>query len=216
MTTKNLKGLQEILDAADEANAEIENLATARAKEILEDQRKAEKKKTDADRRAAIAARARQLKFDDDSAERDEEAGQMKFILDPTPAPEPEPEPDPEPQAPVEPAPAPAPVDHDATGNPPTAVVPVVMPAPEPTPPRNNVDPRNWRGIAWLLAIMGAVIGLIVARVTYGPMWSNVNSDTWHTVLVVLWFVALTAAGFFSGGWFGATREEKRNNPPAA
>jgi hypothetical protein len=214
MTTKNLKGLQEILDAADEANAEIENLATARAKEILDEQKSAEKKKKVADRRAAIAARARQLKFDDDSAERDEEAGQMKFILDPTP--DPEPEPDPEPQAPVEPAPAPAPVDHDDAGNPPTAAVPVVAPAPEPTPPRNNLNLRNWRGIAWLFAFVGAIIGLAVARVTYDPMWSNVSSHDWHTVLVILWFAALGSAFGLTAGWFGATREEKRNNPPAA
>lgn len=93
---------------------------------------------------------------------------------------------------------------------------------PAPAPPaqarRNNMHPRIWRGIAWFFALLGLIVGLIVARATAHFMWSNVKSDGWNDFLVVLWYLALAAAGMFSGGTAGAMIEERieerrQNNP---
>jgi hypothetical protein len=202
MTTENLTGL----DALVKANKAVADSARKRGQDVQEaaqDELRAQDERM-ADH--AIAGRVMVQRHRDDMKVLNEEAGQMAFILngtdndsDDTPSPEPDPEPEV--------------VDQDSdNGNPPTVVVPAV-PEPEPqAQPRNNGDPKNWRGIAWFWALVGAVIGAIVARVTYDPMWENADNHDWHSVLVVLWFIVLIAAGFFSGGWFGATQEEKRQN----
>ena len=127
MTTNNLTGLQELLDQADAAHQQVEEITTVRAKEILDAQVAAEKKKADADRRALIAARAREQRFIDQQSERDEEAAQLRFILDGSNVPAPAD------SAPVvEPTPEPAPADPDPA---------VVVPAPADPPTRTDLPP---------------------------------------------------------------------------
>lgn len=220
MTTKNIGDLKDLLKEAEKLNDAIVENTEARAKELLDEQSEAEREQEKAERqlakaraRAEAAQRARKQLFDDESksregeaAERDHEAAQLRFILGGGDSSEP--------PAPDEPDPNPASAgddghDHDDAGNPPTSVIPPTAPPPA----RNNADPRLWRGIGWLWAIIGAVLGLIVARVTYGFMWSNVHNEA-HSTLVVLWFVALILAGFFTGGFIGARKEEARQNDP--
>lgn len=78
----------------------------------------------------------------------------------------------------------------------------------------NVLDVRRWTRLQWVLAVIGLLIGVVVARATYDPMWSNVHNDGWHTLLVLLWFLALMAAGFFTGGWVGSLIDERRVNAP--
>lgn len=185
------------------AAAEQEQARVQRMQRLLQQERRDEQ--AELDRRRAIV---------------DEEASQMAFIIDGEPAPMP----DPEPQAPAEPAQNDPDGNGNDPGNPPTAVQPAVPAAPQ---PQNQIPwylrlyryVRSWRGLAWFLALILAALGFLIARVTYDPMWSNVNNGFWHGLLVFFWFVVLTAAGFFTGGWIGSTIEEGQNanrNTPAA
>lgn len=205
MTTKNLRGL----DALVAANKVVADSARARGRKLEADGRAEQASHEQEMADHAIARRALIQQHSDVMRELDEEAGQVAYVLngddsDDNSSDEPEPEPASAPQPPTC-------TDHDDDNGGNTHVNNPPVP-PDPAPPRNNRDPRTWRGIAWLLALVGAFIGLIVARFTYDPMWHAVKGASygWFVVLVILWFVALILAGFFTGGWIGANREEVR------
>ncbi|MGH7241289.1 MAG: hypothetical protein ACREGB_03270, partial [Candidatus Saccharimonadales bacterium] len=98
-------------------------------------------------------------------------------------APEPQAEPEPESQTPAEPD-ASNDGDHTSVDLPPVRPEPTQGPASD----LQYLNPRNWGGRAWLLAIIGAILGEVLARATYDPMWSHVHHG-WHVVLVILWFL---------------------------
>lgn len=196
MTTINLKGLSEFLSQADQANGAIADAVEARAAQVLQDQSTAETMKARADRRAAIAARAREQKLIDETAARDEEAAQLRFILQ---------------GAAVIPAPTPAVVQPDPT---PTAVmaatVPPQEPAPEPTPTGPHpLNVRHWTLIQWLLAVFGAIIGIVVARITNELLFGGLHG-VWQGITGFLWLFLLAGFFFFLLGAIGAAIDEWR------
>lgn len=211
MSTEGLKGIDALRKGLHEHAREVK----AKAQETLDEINETNRQKA-ADLEAADIMRRRlEQEADDRLEELDHVAGQRAYIAFGVRSDESDAPTDPEPPAPVptpEPEPDPAADNGNADNGDHTRVD---------TPPvqsevrRNNGNPRNWRGLAWLLALLGAVIGLIVARVTYEPMWQNVHGG-WHSLLVTLWFVALIAAGFFTGGAIGASHEERREAQPAA
>jgi hypothetical protein len=183
------KALGDLADAADKAVRELEREKQQKVKELG---------------RIVRGAQVATQQVNDEIGDLDEQLSQLNAS-------------DPEPPAPAEPAADNSSNDNSNSntgngndaGNQPTAAPPA-----EPyTLTRNNLNPRNWRFLAWLLALVGAVVGVIIARASYDPMWSNVTNDFWHGLLVVLWFIALMAAGFLTGGWWGATLEEEHDLP---
>lgn len=69
---------------------------------------------------------------------------------------------------------------------------------------------RTWSGVSWFFAILGALIGIVVASFTWHPLFSGIHGFG-RGLLVVLWHIALTAFGFFGGGWLG-WNIERRNS----
>ena len=214
MSTEGLKGIDALRRGLLEHAQEVKTKAAETLEEINEVNRQKE-----ADLEAVAIMRRRFEQEATDKLERlDHVAGQRAYIAFGTRSDEPAASAEPEPPAPAptpEPEPTPEP-DHGNGDNGDHTRVDTPSVRPEPQQRRNNGDPRNWRGLAWLLALIGAVIGAIVANVTYESLWQNVHNDGWHALVVTLWFVALIAAGFLTGGWYGATREEKAEARPAA
>lgn len=64
------------------------------------------------------------------------------------------------------------------------------------------IDVRRWTGMQWVLAILGIIIGLVVANVTY-DMYDDINGFG-RGLLVTLWFVFVAGFGFFLGGYIGS------------
>lgn len=203
----NVRNLDELLARRAQTEQEIVDNFEAQAREVRDAQRRDDQAHERAQRNARVAEAGRRRRYLDLSQEREHEAGQLAEVLS---ADEP-------PVQTVQPATPPSARDGDTAPLPggirfddqrPQATPPADVPAP--VRPRSNHNPRHWRGLAWLLAVVGAFVGLIVARATAYPMWSDVHEDEWHALFVVLWYLALVAAGFFSGGWAGASIEESR------
>ena len=122
------------------------------------------------------------------------------------------------------------PAPADAADNPPPADADVVVVQPDPNnppapaqvvvaqPAPHPANPRHWGWLAWLCAIVLALIGLLIARNT----WEWFAEDVWEVtndvryVLGTIWHVALTATGFFIGGLIGSTIEARRARRAAA
>ena len=60
---------------------------------------------------------------------------------------------------------------------------------------------RDWTGIQWLLAVIGAIIALLIASATRG-VFGDIDGIARGT-LVFFWFVFVTLTGFFGGGLLG-------------
>ncbi len=194
----------------------------AEQQRLLEEKAAADQKLVDDLAAAAALVRATQQQHEDESKDRDHDLAQANRVAGDSTSTAPKID------DPFVPIPAPA-VSAPTSANPPTAVAPPV-PAPAPAPqPVVVVQPRSFlsrpqTGLQWVLAIVGIIVGAVIARVTYDPMWSQVTNDLVFTVLVVLWFIVLIVACFFTGGMLGALYEEHKNrnnrnnqnNPPAA
>ncbi len=120
------------------------------------------------------------------------------------------PEPETETTAPavVEPEPEPettAPAVVEEEGEPEPAAPAADEDEPDPDNPRFNANPRQWRMLQWLLAILGLFIGALVAKMFLGfPFWIANNPATWvKAILGTVWYIALIGVGFFGGGLIG-------------
>lgn len=116
-------------------------------------------------------------------------------------------------QTPVTPAPVP------------TVTQPVVVVAPAATPAQRSVfDPRHWTFVQWLCAIILALVALKIGLDTKDWLANRFDvhgKAAWF--VQVIWTIAVTATGFFGGGWLGraitdryaARRAARQQNPPA-
>lgn len=59
----------------------------------------------------------------------------------------------------------------------------------------------------WLLALLGFVVGVILWAITRHLIVSGLSTGAGRDVLGIIWFLALAAAGFFSGGLIGRRSE---------
>lgn len=65
------------------------------------------------------------------------------------------------------------------------------------------IDVRRWTSPQWLVAVLGAIIGLVVANATHG-MYDDIEGFG-RGLLVFLWFVFMTGFGFFLVGYGGCS-----------
>ena len=143
---------------------------------------------------AAITARLLAQHHADRLRPVNEEAGQLAFIIG---GPQAQP-------APTDGTPPGDPADGATVVHEPTAVVPAV--------PRQEthvfrVTRIHHSGTQLVFALVGVIIGLLVALFTYQPAFDDVHGSG-HDALVTLWFIVLCGLGFCLGGWFGWFVEE--------
>ena len=80
--------------------------------------------------------------------------------------------------------------------------VEVVPPAQAPAAP-HVMDVRCWTPVQWLLAVVGALVGVVVATQTWSPLFADIPGPG-RGLLVTLWYISLVGLGFGSGGWIGS------------
>lgn len=85
---------------------------------------------------------------------------------------------------------------------------PASHPSPQPNRgARSTVDPKTWGWgwLAWILAIAGLFVGLLVAKTTFEWLFWLTNPIQWlGSVLSVIWWIGFAILGFFLGGEIGA------------
>lgn len=195
MTTRNLNqdAQDDALRAAAAAAADVRRRRDAARAEAL---------RLDGLRRSAgedfvLAARATDQRFADQQAELGEELGQLDAIFSaqnpPVPTP---PAADPGPLTYGQPAP-----DAPAQPEPPVGA-PAQDPQPQPVP--FWVFTRD-RWLQWLLAVIGAVIGVVLARLFAVPLatWLVGHHNGWATFVAVLLWIASVCGLFAVGGFIG-------------
>lgn len=77
---------------------------------------------------------------------------------------------------------------------------------PRPLPPRGTAQVMPSSPMQWILAILLGIVGALIGAVTAHPLFHDISAD-YYGLVVVIWFVAVTAFGFFLGGWIGASAE---------
>lgn len=106
--------------------------------------------------------------------------------------------------------------DITPTPEPEPAPIPEVVPEPtceQPVPVvvrRTNVVTflgGSWSRLCWFLALIGLVIGLIVASATTG---FDKFTGTGHAWFTFAWIIGLCGVGFFGGGFFGTLIDRRR------
>ena len=108
--------------------------------------------------------------------------------IEPTPAP---------PAPPAPPVAVPDPLDD--TPRTPRPVTHVTEPPTTPTPVVHVLDVRRWTVWQWLLAFIGAIIGLVIAAATDQVVFDGNGFGQF------LWVIAVTGTGFFGGGAIGSS-----------
>lgn len=218
MTTTNIQNLKQFLADADEAHTGLVQSVEDRAQQLVDEataaQREREVAKLEyelAQRHAKVAERARQQLHDDESkqrdeadAERDEEAGQLRFILGDGEPEVREAEPqvsndEPEPQAPEPEVHVVPPVADDFPHPPVESVV-------ERTTEQPAVETYSGRpssGLELLMAIVGLILGLVIAGNSVDWVFQAVSNAIGFGLLAIGWFISWGALGFFSFGWLG-------------
>lgn len=68
---------------------------------------------------------------------------------------------------------------------------------------RPPVNVLRWGCIQWLLAAVGAILGYVIARYTYHPLFEDMPAGGGRNLVTALWLIALIAGGFWIGGYFG-------------
>ena len=71
----------------------------------------------------------------------------------------------------------------------------------------SRLDCRNWQSVAWLFAIIGAIIGAVIASNSWSPLVDDIRGFG-RGLLATCWWIGLTGLGFFGGGAIGATIED--------
>jgi hypothetical protein len=182
MTTENIPGLDDL----------IANLSTT-AQDVLNRQRQADAERAALQalhQRVTIGANAALRKIVDDTRKLDEERQQLASITGNTvPG--------------LDPASAPAPTQQPAAPAQPTTPDPAPTTTQQlPVTPRvrvNHFDVRLWSGLQKIIAVICGLIGLFIASKTYD--FPGYHNSTGKVVFGIIWAVALTALGFFGGGY---------------
>ncbi len=78
----------------------------------------------------------------------------------------------------------------------------VVEPPTTPTPVVHVLDVRRWSVWQWVLAFVGAIIGLLIASASDQEIFSGNGFGQ------TLWIIALMGFGFFGGGAIGSTFDD--------
>lgn len=198
MTTEHVEAE---LNQALEAALSLKEKNDAERRRLLDEQTQAAAKLVKDVEAGAALVRAAQQRHDDEAGTRQHRLAQANRIAGVSKEP-----------SPVPPAPPVTPGDTQVL--PPA---PPVVPAPAPQPPQDrrrfaylrNRSPLWWALVGGL-ALLGLIVGMVVARITVNPMWANVHSPGWHTLFAVLWYLALSAAGFLTGGWIGSMIASRR------
>jgi len=178
VSTLNIQGIEALAAAAQV----VSDSAIQRERILLEQQQQAENNNARALAAMALAARAAQQRHDDDTGVRSEELGQLANILRGAPA-----------QA-VNQNDQPA-----AAATQPTDTVVIVTQAEvnEGQPRvRGQYHPRNWSILAWIFAVIGLIIGLII-------IGSNWNEAIFGSITSALIWVGGLGLGFCLGGLLG-------------
>lgn len=71
-------------------------------------------------------------------------------------------------------------------------------------------NPRSWNIWQWVGAIIGALIGILIYRITND--WEQDITGFWNRVFDVLLFVSLVGLGFFGGAELGARVEDRQES----
>jgi hypothetical protein len=203
---QNVKGIE----AAQRAAKAVADSARARQKEAQAEREKLEaQRQADADN-LAISLRASVQTSTDQLRTIEEELTQLDYVVNngseeapaSTPvasaAPEPEeeataPEPEPEPET-DEGAPAPEPEPEPEPSTEATVVI---------APVQRVIDVRQWRGLQWVLAFAGLLVGVLLF--SQWPEWAarNIENPFGGFLVSGLWFIGHAGVGFFGGGWLG-------------
>jgi hypothetical protein len=75
-------------------------------------------------------------------------------------------------------------------------------------------DVRHWSEVQWVLAVLGLIVGLIVAACTWHPLFEGIHGPG-RGVAVTFWWIALPLFGFFSFGWMGSYVDRALNRRQA-
>jgi len=231
MTTQNIAGdFDGNIERLQAAQRIIADSVMARNK-VVTDQIAASNAQREQDARyAEIARRAIDQRHADNRAVLDEEAGQLRNMLNVTPSVTTTPEPAPEPVVVTPPAQPAEPVVA-STPEPTTPSATVVIPvAPEPqealglpaaqTVPVTTVitydpNPRKWTGLQWFLAIILGLVGLVIGLNTIDWLAGTMEQKNWFewiiAILGFVWVITWIGLGFFGGSWIGFKLTQQRS-----
>jgi hypothetical protein len=193
MTTENIPGLDDLISSL---------TATGQDAIKRQNQANAERAALEAKHRlVTIGAAAALRRIVDDVRELDEERQQLASITGNTvPA--------------LDPASAPAPTQQPATPAQPTTPDPAPTTTQQlPATPRvrvNHFDVRLWSVAQKIVAVICGLIGLFIASKTYD--FPGYHNSTGKVVFAIIWTVALTALGFFAGGYGYLVAKRKLRN----
>lgn len=194
MSMANVPGTNEVRESL----ATVAESTRQRAREIAANLTRLVVETTDIE----IGSRAALRAVQDDHEVIAEEAAQLTAVIGGTP---PVPPPAPPAVTPVPPA-APAASQTVVLPPPPTAHACATATAINGSTVLFNV--RRYSGVQWFLAIIGALIGMVVARYSYHSLFGNIHND-WGGFLIALWFAGIVTLGFGLGGYVGARFEER-------
>jgi hypothetical protein len=219
MSTENLEGLDEGID---ELLGKVASKVTSRRSAIRKERDGRRKHET----HIALGAAAALQRSRDKRAVLDEEeeqldniqrmAGALLEAAEGTETEEPaqaaehvheEPAPSPPEPPVVAPVAGPPPPPPEAVAEP-TAVIPAVEEVAVVEPPL--MDFREWNGWQWLAAILGAIIGFIVARYTWHPLLGGIHG-LGRGFLAVFWWVGMIILGFGLAGYVAFTIRWRRH-----
>ncbi|MEK7602959.1 MAG: hypothetical protein AAB459_01810 [Patescibacteria group bacterium] len=190
MTAKNVK---EGVAARRVSNRVIAGDTRTRAQELAEALLALEAEQRNDERDDEIARRVSAAVFNEEREPLTEEAGQVAGFLGVTPS-----------------TSAPAPVDTPTPPAPtPTTTTPVAVVAPDAAPRcPSRLDPHHWGFLGWLFAIIGAIIGAVVASNTWSPLVDDI-SGFGRGLLTTMWWIGLIGFGFFGGGALGCLIDDR-------
>lgn len=190
MSTEHIR---EEAEAARKTLGQLARRAAARHREV---QRELEGLATEEDN-VLVGARGALRAIEDDRQVVVEELGQLVEILDAPGDADNQVEPEvpifvqPRPEEPApEPISTPAPADDEHDDDSDVVII-------------NYWNPQTWSGIQWLLAIIGLMVGLMVASATWDNLVNGINGFG-RGLISTAWWLALSGLGFFGGGFIGS------------
>lgn len=191
MTTENLD--QELIDNLQAAMNAAAGNVRMRTHEITAQVNERNARRVQDARDAAIAARLVDQRHADGNAADMEEARQLARILGldvGDQAGNDQPDPD----------------NGQPTGQ------PAQLPPPAPAVPArrtlgDRMDPRGFSPVQWLLALLGLLVGLLVARFTWEDVVEDLDGFV-RAVIATIWWLGIMGIGFFGGGLLGSFIDE--------
>lgn len=198
----NVMSTENIAEEAEEARRALGQAAAAtrrRAQEVRDAMRGLDVERNN----VVIGARAAMRSIDDENEELEEEVEQLRSILEGIDL-------APRPTRMVPRAEEEAANDDDIIVQPAPPIptpVPVVNPDDAPRRP-HRANPRRWRFWAWLFAIAGLLVCMMVASNSWEPLVGDI-SGFGRGMLATCWWVGWTGLGFFGGGVIGSTIDDR-------